>query len=101
MENSSFPAVTARHSTIDCGTAHHRWRVRHDGEGVRLFRRRGHDWTDRYPAIAGAAAKLRAKSFTLDGEAVVCPHGHCGASVVAAPIGVAVGWAGSLTASPA
>jgi hypothetical protein len=36
-----------------------------------LFTRRGHDWTDRYPAIAGAAAKLRAKSFTMDGEAVV------------------------------
>jgi hypothetical protein len=30
-----------------------------------------YDWTDRYPAIAAAAAKLRAKSFTLDGEAVV------------------------------
>jgi bifunctional non-homologous end joining protein LigD len=38
---------------------------------VRLFTRRGHDWTDRYPAIASAAAKLRAKSFTMDGEAVV------------------------------
>jgi bifunctional non-homologous end joining protein LigD len=39
--------------------------------GSRLFTRRGYDWTDRYPAIAAAAAKLRAKSFTLDGEAVV------------------------------
>jgi bifunctional non-homologous end joining protein LigD len=38
---------------------------------VRLFTRRGHDWTDRYPSIAAAAAKLRAKTFTLDGEAVV------------------------------
>jgi hypothetical protein len=45
--------------------------VRRDGKAVRLFTRRGHDWTDRYPAIASAAAKLRAKSFTLDGEAVV------------------------------
>jgi ATP-dependent DNA ligase len=45
--------------------------VRRDGEAVRLFTRRGYDWTDRYPAIAAAAAKLRAKSFTLDGEAVV------------------------------
>jgi ATP dependent DNA ligase domain len=26
--------------------------VRRDGEAVRLFTRRGHDWTDRYPAIA-------------------------------------------------
>jgi bifunctional non-homologous end joining protein LigD len=45
--------------------------VRRDGPAVRLFTRRGYDWTDRYPAIAAAAAKLRAKSFTLDGEAVV------------------------------
>jgi bifunctional non-homologous end joining protein LigD len=46
--------------------------VRRDGDAVRLFTRRGHDWTERYPEIARAAAKLRAKSFTLDGEAVVC-----------------------------
>jgi hypothetical protein len=39
---------------------------------VRLFTRRGYDWTGRYPAIASAAAKIRAQSFTLDGEAVVC-----------------------------
>jgi bifunctional non-homologous end joining protein LigD len=45
--------------------------VRREGAVVRLTRR-GHDWTDRYPAIAAAAAKLRARSFTLDGEAVVC-----------------------------
>jgi bifunctional non-homologous end joining protein LigD len=38
---------------------------------VRLFTRRGYDWTERYPAIAAAAAKLKARSFTLDGEAVV------------------------------
>jgi bifunctional non-homologous end joining protein LigD len=46
--------------------------VRRDGSAVRLFTRRGYDWTDRYPAIANAAAKLKARSFTLDGEAVVC-----------------------------
>jgi ATP dependent DNA ligase domain len=39
---------------------------------VRLFTRRGFDWTDRYPTIAAAAAKLAARSFTIDGEAVVC-----------------------------
>jgi bifunctional non-homologous end joining protein LigD len=48
--------------------------VRRDGKAVRLFTRRGYDWTDRYPVIAAAAAKLRAKSFTLDGEAVVVGH---------------------------
>jgi ATP-dependent DNA ligase len=46
--------------------------VRRDGRAVRLFTRCGYDWTDRYPAIAGAAGKLRARSFDVDGEAVVC-----------------------------
>jgi ATP-dependent DNA ligase len=46
--------------------------VRRDGEKVRLFTRRGHDWSGRYPAIAKAAMKLRARSFTIDGEAAVC-----------------------------
>jgi bifunctional non-homologous end joining protein LigD len=45
--------------------------VRRKGKAVRLFTRRGYDWTERYPAIAKAAAQLRAKSFTLDGGAVV------------------------------
>jgi bifunctional non-homologous end joining protein LigD len=45
--------------------------VRRDGAAVRLFTRRGHDWTDRYPAVAAAAGKLRARSFIMDGEAVV------------------------------
>jgi hypothetical protein len=48
--------------------------VRRDGEAMRLFTRRRHDWTDRYPAIAAAAAKPRANSVTLDGEAVVVGH---------------------------
>jgi bifunctional non-homologous end joining protein LigD len=41
--------------------------VRREGTTVRLFTRRGYDWTDRYPSIAAAAAKPRAQSFTLDG----------------------------------
>jgi bifunctional non-homologous end joining protein LigD len=45
--------------------------VRREGKAVRLFTRRGHDWTDSYPAIATVAAKLRARSFTMDGEAAV------------------------------
>jgi hypothetical protein len=39
--------------------------VRREGATVRLFTRRGYDWTDRYPGIAAAVAKLRAQSFTL------------------------------------
>jgi bifunctional non-homologous end joining protein LigD len=46
--------------------------VRRDGDTVRLFTRRGYDWSGRYPAIARAAVKLRASSFTIDGEAAVC-----------------------------
>jgi bifunctional non-homologous end joining protein LigD len=46
--------------------------VRRDGISVRLFTRRGYDWTGRYPVIAEAAGRLRASTFTSDGEAVVC-----------------------------
>ena len=49
----------------------YRLQVRRDGDAVRLFTRRGYDWTERYPAIAGTAAMLRARSFTVDGEAIV------------------------------
>ena len=37
---------------IGCHTEH----LGRDGDIVRLFTRHGHDWTERYPAIAGAAA---------------------------------------------
>jgi bifunctional non-homologous end joining protein LigD len=50
----------------------YRLQVRREGDTVRLFTRRGYDWSGRYPAIAATAAQLRARSFTLDGEAVVC-----------------------------
>jgi bifunctional non-homologous end joining protein LigD len=50
----------------------YRLQVRREGDKVRLFTRRGYDWSKRYPAIARTAAALRCTSFTLDGEAVVC-----------------------------
>jgi ATP-dependent DNA ligase len=40
--------------------------------GVRLYSRLGHDLTQRFPIIAEAVARLRARSCILDGEAVVC-----------------------------
>ena len=50
--------------------------VRRDGEHVRLFSRKAIDWTARLPAIAKSAALIKAKSFTIDGEAVVVgPNG--------------------------
>jgi bifunctional non-homologous end joining protein LigD len=55
--------------------------IRHDGyrllvrktsSGVRIYTRRGADWTKRFPAIVDAASKIKAASFYLDGEGVVC-----------------------------
>jgi ATP-dependent DNA ligase len=34
---------------------------------VRLFTRRGYDWTDRYPLISDAVAGLPARSITIGG----------------------------------
>src|SRR5262245_41986514 len=41
-----------------------------DGKAV-VYSRRGHDWTDKFAAIARAAAHLKARRAILDGEAVV------------------------------
>jgi ATP dependent DNA ligase domain len=57
------------------------YEIKHDGfrfvcrrelDRVRVFSRRGHDWTDRVPRIADALTALRVTSTTLDGEGVVC-----------------------------
>jgi ATP-dependent DNA ligase len=49
----------------------YRLMVRRDGLRIRCFTRNGHDWADRFPAIVEAAARLKASSFLLDGEAVI------------------------------
>jgi ATP dependent DNA ligase-like protein len=46
--------------------------ARKQGDRVRLFTRRGYDWTERYPLISKAVAALGAASATIDGEAVCC-----------------------------
>jgi bifunctional non-homologous end joining protein LigD len=55
--------------------------IKHDGyrliarkrDGrVRLFTRRGFDWTERYPRISAAVAALRPATVRIDGEAVDC-----------------------------
>jgi bifunctional non-homologous end joining protein LigD len=38
---------------------------------MRLYSRNAWDWTARLSAIAAAAEPIKAKSFTIDGEAVV------------------------------
>jgi bifunctional non-homologous end joining protein LigD len=45
--------------------------VRRDGPSVRLYSRNAYDWTVRLAAIATTAEQIKAKSFTIDGEAVV------------------------------
>jgi bifunctional non-homologous end joining protein LigD len=45
--------------------------VRRHGPTVRLYSRNAYDWTARLSAIAAAAELIRAKSFTIDGEAVL------------------------------
>jgi bifunctional non-homologous end joining protein LigD len=45
--------------------------VRRDGPTVRLYSRNALDWTARLSAIATAAHRIKAKIFTIDGEAVV------------------------------
>jgi len=46
--------------------------MRRVGARVRCFTRGGYDWADRFPAIVEAARRLRAQSFLIDGEVIVC-----------------------------
>lgn len=49
----------------------YRLAVHKEPTGVRVITRGGHDWTDRFPAIAAAVGELEAETLILDGEAVV------------------------------
>jgi hypothetical protein len=46
-----------------------------EGAAVRLYSRNAYDWTLRLAAMAAAAELIKAKSFTIDGEAVVLGSG--------------------------
>ena len=43
-----------------------------DGARVRLYSRPGNDLTARFPLIVEAIARLRSRSWIIDGEVVVC-----------------------------
>jgi bifunctional non-homologous end joining protein LigD len=45
--------------------------ARRDSAGVRLISRHGNDFTARFPLAAAAVASLPARSFLIDGEAIV------------------------------
>jgi bifunctional non-homologous end joining protein LigD len=49
-----------------------RFICRRAGDRVRVFSRRGNDYTERVPTIVKALRSLPVKSVTLDGEGVVC-----------------------------
>jgi bifunctional non-homologous end joining protein LigD len=57
IKHDGYRLIVRRNGAIETGYCDGRWAP------VRLFTRRGYDWTDRYPAISAAAAKLRAKSM--------------------------------------
>lgn len=55
----------------------YRLAVHIEPSGVRILTRGGHDWTDRFPAIAAEAGRLSVSTAILDGEAVVLgEHGR-------------------------
>jgi bifunctional non-homologous end joining protein LigD len=45
--------------------------ARRDGAGIRLITRNGNDFSNRFPIIIAAVAALPARSFLIDGEAIV------------------------------
>jgi ATP-dependent DNA ligase len=49
-----------------------RFICRRDGDRLRVFSRRGNDYTDRVPRIVDTLAKLPVISVTMDGEGVAC-----------------------------
>src|SRR5918996_6509476 len=74
------PCIPTRSPTVPTGSAwlheikHDGYRliVRREGKRVRLFTRRGYDWSHRFPLIVDAALRIKAHSFVIDGEAVWC-----------------------------
>ena len=45
--------------------------ARRQGDRIRLFTRNGYDFTSRFPKITAAVAALPARSYVVDGEAIV------------------------------
>src|ERR1700730_7539898 len=50
----------------------YRLMARRDGNRVRLFTRRGYDWSAKYPWIVDSLLSLKVRSIIVDGEAVWC-----------------------------
>jgi bifunctional non-homologous end joining protein LigD len=73
------PSLATLHSTVPTGRgwAHeikfdgYRIQARLDRRKVRLLTRKGLDWTEKFPNVAAAVAKLAAGTALIDGEIVV------------------------------
>jgi hypothetical protein len=66
----------------------YRFICRMEGNRVRVFSRRGNNYTDRVPRIVDTLARLPASSVTLDGEGVACgPHGVTNFELLRAALG--------------
>jgi bifunctional non-homologous end joining protein LigD len=65
-----------------------RFICRRDCDWVRVFFRRGNDYTERVPRIVDTLARLPATSVTLDGEGVACdPNGVTNFELLRAALG--------------
>jgi DNA ligase D-like protein (predicted ligase) len=65
----------------------YRLQVRIENGKVAILTRRGHDWTDRFPAIHDAARTLPVRLALIDGEAVVEVNGIASFSALQAALG--------------
>jgi bifunctional non-homologous end joining protein LigD len=45
--------------------------IRKQKDQVRVYTRRGADWTKRFPRLVSAARSIKAESFLIDGEGIV------------------------------
>ena len=50
----------------------YRLMVRKTGDRVRIYARRGVDWTKRFPRIVSRVRNLPAQTVLIDGEGVIC-----------------------------
>src|SRR5262245_31939299 len=51
--------------------------IHRDGDVVRLFTRRGYEWTHRFPRIVDQVRRLKPRMFVIDAEAVFCGDNAC------------------------
>jgi bifunctional non-homologous end joining protein LigD len=69
----------------------YRLQVRIEAGKATILTRRGHDWTDRFPAIRDAARELPVRAALIDGEAVVEVGGIPSFSALQAALGAREG----------